>query len=448
MRVLHVPYSFFPDPAGGTEVYVEGLAACQRSFGYDAAVAAPGDGPARYEQRGIPVWRFPVSSGLDLRDMYGLGDKKAAEAFARILDEFAPDIVHLHAFTSAVSVRLAEKAAERRIPIVMNYHTPTVSCSRGTLLKWGAEICDGHLDQRVCTSCALHANGLPRPLAALIAAMPTPLSRNFGRAGLSGGPWTALRMPELIELRIAAFHQLMQMADRVIALCNWTRDLLIRNNVPESRIMVCRQGIDWSADVPASKSPRPLQLPLRAAFLGRLDPTKGVHVVVGALKSDPAMPVKLDVFGIHQGGPGNRYVSDLEGTVAGDSRIRLLPAIPSGDVVECLRRYDVLIVPSQWMETGPLVVLEAFAAGIPVVASDLGGIAELVADGVDGLLVRPHASPAAWAGTLRRVCSEAGLFHALQAGIRTPRRSKQAAIEMMPLYESLAGKPCAKPSYA
>ena len=54
-----------------------------------------------------------------------------------------------------------------------------------------------------------------------------------------------------------------------------------------------------------------------------------------------------------------------------------------------LSRIDVLAVPSQWLETGPLVVLEAFAAGTPVIGSDLGGIRELVSDGRDGLLV-PH----------------------------------------------------------
>ena len=67
--------------------------------------------------------------------------------------------------------------------------------------------------------------------------------RRIGQANLSGGMWTALRMPELIDLRIQCFHRLMQMVERVIALCNWTRELLVRNGVPESKITLCRQDL-------------------------------------------------------------------------------------------------------------------------------------------------------------------------------------------------------------
>ena len=93
-----------------------------------------------------------------------------------------------------------------------------------------------------------------------------------------------------------------------------------------------------------------------------------------------------------------------------------------------------MVVPSQWLETGPLVVLEAFAAGTPVIGSNLGGIAELVTDGVDGLLVDPASSPAAWADSLRRVCSDPDLLVSLRAGIRPPRHSRDTAIEIMPVY--------------
>src|SRR5207248_2289321 len=154
---------------------------------------------------------------------------------------------------------------------------------------------------RTCTSCTLHANGLARPLANLIASLPLPPSRLLGHAKFSGGAWTALRMPELMSIRISAFHRLMGMVDRIIVLCNWTRDLLVRNGVPENKIRLCRQGINWSSqDVDAQPHRQPC-LPLRAAFLGRLDPTKGAHVIVQALAGDRKLPVELDLFGIRQG---------------------------------------------------------------------------------------------------------------------------------------------------
>jgi glycosyltransferase involved in cell wall biosynthesis len=83
-----------------------------------------------------------------------------------------------------------------------------------------------------------------------------------------------------------------------------------------------------------------------------------------------------------------------------------------------------------------MVVLEAFAAGVPVIGSRLGGIAELVRDGVDGLLVEP-ANVMAWTETWRRVCTEADLLPRLRAGVRAPRTIEAVAGEMANLYDQL-----------
>jgi glycosyltransferase involved in cell wall biosynthesis len=440
MRVLHVPYSYFPDPAAGTEIYVDGLAVFQRSLGCDVGVAAPGSATTTYNHSGIPVWRFAVSPNLNLRDLYGEGDSTAAELFGRALDDFGPDIVHLHAMTSAISDRLARQAASRHIPIILNYPTPTVSCPRGTLLRWGSTICDGKLDRRTCTGCTLQRYGLPRPLAKIFASLPVHASRCFGNANLSGGKWTALRMPELVDLRIGTFHRLMEIVERVIALCDWTRELLIRNGVPENRITLCRQGISWQQNESCVQTPQPFRLPVKAAFFGRLDETKGIDLVVHALKGNPELPIRLDMFGVRQGEAANRYAAELQELIAGDDRIRMLVPLPSVEVIRRIRDYDLVVVPSQSLETGPLVVLEAFAAGVPVLGSNLGGIAELVTDGVDGILVDAAASPAAWADSLRRVCSDSVLLASLRSRIRPPRQTRDAALELMPLYNDVVQK--------
>jgi glycosyltransferase involved in cell wall biosynthesis len=436
MRILHVPYSFPPDPPGGTEIYVVGLAQLQRTLGCDVAVAAPAGAAASYEHAGIPVRRFPVCPHLTLRQLHGEGDPVAAEGFGRIMDEFRPEIVHLHGMTSAISVRLAAEASRRRIPIVFNYHTPTVSCGRGTLLRWGSEICDGVLNTRICAACALTAKGLSRPVASLLTMLPPAASRALRNSDLSGGIWTALRMPELTALRIEAFHQMMLAADRVLALCDWTRQLLLGNGVPAAKITLCRQGIIWDANqLPIAPSPR--QLPLRLAFLGRLDATKGAPIVVRALQLDRTLPIQLDLYGVSQGDSGTRHAAELRTLIGDDSRVRLLPPLAPGDVIPALARYDALVAPSQWLETGPLVVLEAFAARIPVIGSDLGGIAELIADGTDGLLVRPFSSPQAWAAAFRRISAQPDLVDSWRDQIRPPRHTRQAALEIMTVYEGL-----------
>src|SRR5262245_39028159 len=141
MRVVHVPFCYWPDPAGGTEVYVESLAREQLQQGLEVMVAAPGTEEQNYVHNGVKIRRFPVAQHVqDLRDLYGEGDAVGAEAFVQVLDVVQPDIVHLHAFTRGVSLRLARTAKQRGIPVVFSYHTPTVSCQRGTLLQWGAEV--------------------------------------------------------------------------------------------------------------------------------------------------------------------------------------------------------------------------------------------------------------------------------------------------------------------
>lgn len=434
-----MPYCYYPDAVGGTEIYVAGLAKWQRFDGCEVAIAAPGNIRERYDHADTSVWRFPVSPAQDLRGLYGEGDPVAAEGFGAILDEYHPDVVHLHAMTSAVSIRLVGQSAKRGIPVVFNYHTPTVSCSRGTLLRWGSEICDGTLDRRACTACTLHTHGLARPAAALLASLPPAIGRRLGHAGLAGGLWTAMRMSELIEVRIGAFHRLMEMADHVIALCDWGRELLIRNGVAESKITLSRQGI--CHDVPGgafeTSAPRPFRLPLRAAYLGRFDATKGVHLIVQALRDNPDLPIQLDLFGVPQGPSGARYAAELHVAIAGDGRMRIMPPLTSDRVIPRLREYDFVVVPSQGLETGPLVVLEAFAAGTPVIGSKLGGIAELVTHGVDGLLVEPHSSVVAWAEALRGVCNSPEIHRSLRSGIRPPRQIKEAAVDMVQLYERL-----------
>jgi glycosyltransferase involved in cell wall biosynthesis len=101
-----------------------------------------------------------------------------------------------------------------------------------------------------------------------------------------------------------------------------------------------------------------------------------------------------------------------------------------------MREYDLVAVPSQCLETGPMVVLEAFAAGVPVIGSDLGGIAELVTHGTDGLLVEPRAVTA-WASVLRKISDDPVLLGQLRSNICPPRRISESARDMAELYRVL-----------
>jgi glycosyltransferase involved in cell wall biosynthesis len=442
MRVLHVPYSFPPDPAGGTEIYVEGLARHLERLGVATVVAAPGDRPRAYVHGGLHVHRFAgTGAGRDLRDLYGAGDGGAARGFRDVLERTDPDLVHLHAVSPAVSLRLVRETHRRGVPVALTYHHPAVLCQRGTLMRWGATPCDGTLRLRRCTRCVVHGLGVNRVASLALGSVPAGLGRLVGSARLAGGVWTGLRMTELVGLRHAAIRALLAEVDRVVVLCRWAKRMLLANGVPAEKISASTHGLgDTGPEAEGGVPRRRADGPLRLVALGRADPAKGLEVLVRVFRAWPGGPATLDVYSVAQDAAADAYLGRLRALAARDSRIRFLPAVPSAEVVALLRGYDALAVPSLCLETGPLVVLEAFAAGIPVVGSDLGGIAELVGHETDGLLVTP-GSVAAWRHALEALTRDRRLLATLAAGVRPPRRMSEVAKEMASLYAAVLRRP-------
>lgn len=437
MRVIQVPFCFYPDPVGGTEVYVEALSHHLQQQGVQAIFAAPGKVSQSYLHYQFQVHRFAVSSRIqNIKEIYGEGDQEAAFEFSHILDMEQPDVVHLHAFTSGVSLRLVQALKQRQIPIVFTYHTPTVSCQRGTLMRWGTQICDGKVDLHTCAQCTLQGLGLDEISAKIIGNLPPQLGQLLGNWNLHGGGWTALRMTELISLRHAALYTLLSQVDHIVAVCHWVKDVLLLNHVPLDKITVIRQGLCHDLPLKISSQKLHTTSTLKVVFLGRLDPTKGIHILIKALKALPQLPISLDIYGVSQGIRGDIYQRELQTLTANDSRIRFQPPVPTAQVTTTLANYDLLAVPSQWLETGPMVVLEAFAVGIPVIGSNLGGIAELVRSEVNGILVKPN-SVEAWTQALQRLCHDRELLRRLSNGITQPQTMSAVAKEMQKIYFKL-----------
>jgi glycosyltransferase involved in cell wall biosynthesis len=430
MRTLHVPYSFAPDPAGGTEVYVDGLCRSLEQIGIRAAVAAPALADAAYEHDGVRVRRFASSANGRLEALYGAGDPVAATAFERVLDAERPDLVHQHAVSPACSVELMRAAKRRGLPVVFTYHTPTASCPRGTLLRWGTEVCDGRLATAPCTPCALHGHGAGRVAGAIAAAVPRSVGDWLGRADIQGGVWTAARMSALIRDHHASVAALLAIPDRIVSLTPWVGALLAANGVPEARIVHVPHGTMAGAAGPV---PRRLG-PCRFVHVGRVDPAKGTDVLIAAMRAMSGTPCELDVLGIVQDAASHEARQRLASLAAEDSRVRFLDPVEPSAIVDRLATYDFVVVPSQWLETGPLVVLEAFAAGVPVIGSALGGLLHQVTDGVDGLLVSPFNAVSRWTDVLQQAATNRALRDRLRAGVSPPRPMAAVAREMRDVY--------------
>lgn len=433
MKVLQIPFTYHPDVVGGTETYVRSLVHGLRALGVESAICAPGTLDGTSEQGGIRVHRFRTAYG-DASSLYGYPRSDVA-AFDGILDAEGPDLVHFHAFVGGLTPGLAAQARRHRIPVVYTYHTPTALCPRGDLLRMGKKVCEGLLDPKDCASCTLQAKGAPAVAIAAVGSVPAPLKCALARVA-RGRYRTALTLQSDLGRHRASFEDLVSGSERIIAVCEWAFRLLRLNGVPESKLLLCRHGVEARERVRSGRDGDSASL--RLLYAGRLNVDKGLDVAVKALRSLRDADVTLDIRGAAQSEADERYVSELRRLCVDDPRIRFMEPYPPENTSEIMSRYDALVVPSLWMETGPLVVLEAFAAGVPVLASRRGGMQELIVEGVNGLLAEP-GDVEDWARMLHGVLTDTGRLDSLRRTIRPPRATADVCREMRDVYERALG---------
>jgi glycosyltransferase involved in cell wall biosynthesis len=202
---------------------------------------------------------------------------------------------------------------------------------------------------------------------------------------------------------------------RIIVLCEWGRQVMLRNGVNAEQLALVRHGLAVAQSATAKAKDEGV---VKLGFFGRLDPTKGLDVLVKAMKLVPQLPVELHCHLIMDAA-SRELMKPLLDKLTQDARILIHTPVAPDEVVKTMAGYDAVLVPSTWLETGPLVVLEAFAAGVPVLGSDLGGIAEWVVDGKNGLLLKP-ADPSEWAHGISRFVFDAEWRAHLRSGVQHP----------------------------
>jgi glycosyltransferase involved in cell wall biosynthesis len=194
--------------------------------------------------------------------------------------------------------------------------------------------------------------------------------------------------------------------------------------MPQERLLVVRQGIEAAElRLPGSeRAGHPAHAPLRELYLGQISRHKGVDLLIDAARRLRGEGVSLNL----------RLVGPVTDTTAFEHSVRramsdnvvLEPPQPREALAGLLRDTDVLVVPSRWYENSPNVILEAFAAGVPVIAAGHGGMAEMVRHDTDGLLFEP-GSASALAAALRRMAAEPGLGAQLARQITAPYAVEQ-----------------------
>ncbi len=440
MRILFVTNFFPPTHTAGTETYTYGLARALRDGGHTVEVVCAGTFDAGDSHApstttdtvdGIPVtrlhfnWQRARDIFMDLAENDDVG-----RWFDAHLRQARPDIVHVTS-CDTLSPRVITVAKEMGLPVVVTLTDFWFLCMRHTLLKGDGTRCGGPENPWGCLRCLAHdAKVYTAPRAVL----PEPVVRT-GLTWMSTKPLLTRQRGMRGVLGDVARRQervrsaLLQ-ADTILAPTAFLREMFVRNGYPPERIVVSPYGLDcgWLP----TDTQKTAAAGLRVGYLGQIEPLKGVDLLVRAFHQLDAPQATLTIHGNHLRNPS--YTAELSRLSDGDPRIRFAGPFARDERAEVLRNLDVVVVASRWYENAPFVIAEAQAMRTPVVAANLGGMAEVVRDETDGLLFASDDADDL-SRCLRRLIEEPTLLPRLSAGIRPPRAILDDVAELLTRYQ-------------
>jgi glycosyltransferase involved in cell wall biosynthesis len=246
--------------------------------------------------------------------------------------------------------------------------------------------------------------------------------------------------PQAFFMRKRFVQSMFDLVDLFISPSQFLRQRYIDWGIPAERIQFEENGCAHHA--PPLRDERGSARRNRFGFFGQLTPYKGTHVLLEAMRLLQAegSDARLWIHGANlelQTGEYQNRVSDLlttckdNVTLAGRYEPEQLPALMAG--------VDWVVVPSVWWENSPLVIQEAFLHGRPVICSDIGGMAEKVKDGVNGLHFRAR-DPISLSQTLSRAISTPQVWQSLRQGIPAVYRMAEHVESLSGLYQGVLAR--------
>jgi len=275
-----------------------------------------------------------------------LWSSDAYQEVDQLIERTRPDVIHVHNTLPQISPAIYYAAGRHAVPVVQTLHNYRLLCANGLLMR----------ESVVCEECVGHAIGWP--------------AIRYGCYRGSRGATVAIVGSTALHRAIGTFRRKVA---RYIALCEFSRGKLLEAGVPRDRVVLKPNfAIDKSNehDLRGVRS--------GALFVGRLSAEKGVGVLVNAWKE---LTTDLQLVGDGDLGDALRKATPPSVHIRG--------FVNDPDLVVAMRRAQFLVLPSLVYEGFPMVIAESFAAGLPIIASRLGAMAELVEDGVTGLHFNP-----------------------------------------------------------
>ena len=341
--------------------------------------------------------------------------------------------MHVHTFVTGLGLPEIVAATRAGSRAIVTTHASSLgfSCQRGTLMWQGRTLCDGLVDTRRCAACELQHRGAPPLAGAALARIPPPVGRLM--RGMPGRIGTAMAMTDLIARNIQRQRATLDAVSAFVVLTEQAAGILRAVGAPRAKVVVNRLGINEPGTaVHAHAPPGPV---VRVGYVGRFEDVKGVLDLAEAIRRVPGhLPLRVEFRGPVHTAADRAARSALETLIAGDARVTIGDVVAPTALYDVLRTYDVLCCPSRCLEGGPTVGLEALAAGVPLIAASAGGLAEVLADGVNARLV-PPGDVDRLAAALTEVAGDPdGTFRRWRGRLPVPRTMREVAHDYLPLY--------------
>jgi len=403
MRILHVGWGYPPQWSGcGPVIYVHNLALAQARAGDRPMVACAsdrtGEGRPRYDPSAEGIDGIPYvhlgNRPVHMHDHFDPGreacDPDCVAAFEHVLKETGAEVVHVH---NLVGLSFDVVAAARRhgARVLTSLHNYFPVCSRDDLFFAGAERCGGP-GERSCSNCLGTGLG-DEPY------------RERHRAGVEA--LNASDVVLAVSTRVAEIYRAQGVRP----------EILVVNRIGS----VAAEALWQQLGRQRVAAPTAHDGPLRLVFFGSLAPRKGIVSFLQAVRG-LAHPERVEAH--VYGGASPEVVETITAALrtfspAHAGRLVFHGGFTQADLVGALGQADVAVLPPRWEDNGPQTVMEALAAGLPVIGSRVGGIPDLVHDGRNGVLVEDGDS-AQLSAAIDRLSGDTALVTELRRGIEPP----------------------------
>lgn len=389
MKVIHVLNSYLPQHIAGTEVYVSALVRELKLQNVTSKIVIPNYGKTHNETyffEGTEVIKYAEPSTVERAIIMGIKAPKGVIDFTKVLLSEKPDIVHFHELAGSIGIGLfhVEAAKAMGFKLIMTFHLAKYTCKTGTLMYMNQTKCDGIISKIRCSDCWLNETGVNKTSFNVIKAGYTLMHYlHLDTRVLKNSLGTALALPNIILDIRKNMLKLEKLTDGFIVLTEWYKNILFKNGVKQSHLSIINQGLPNSNNEKIKKLKSNNKLSL--VFVGRISHFKGVDILLSALKNIDQEKVELTIYGT---ATEDDYMEKCLLLSLNMKNIFWKGSIEPSKVIDTISLYDVLCIPSAVSEMGPFVLKEAFAASVPVLASNVYGNTEQIIDGVNGWLFK------------------------------------------------------------